>query len=1115
MENRFKYSEVRQRIIDMLKTDLMGPIDENEVLSENPRHAYVVGMLAPQTDLDGSTSDSNEQEVDVDIAYEDDGDYTAGEDDDNEPISSKHFKIPSSIGISFYVESSIANISIDVSWGDYTKSAEKKLNKDGKEVSALSYSRHSMKETVLVTFSESEKTKEYALVCDSNVHLHISRIGLKRGYSLITAYVINKRNIPEGEIEAQMFQVNLKAYSADGLNLFIAEHICREVLATDEFYFEQRPILGRGRGCAATWGPTVEGRTSFVESDFIPQYEFPGVSASLKGFDPFYFSMRKLSMTKRKDEIIEKLNVLANAYEDWIQNKLVGDAKMSDSDFKNKIGNDVIDKCREALARIREGIDLLVNDDIAFDAFCFMNRAMIMQRNITNYSKVHGVGIKCSFTDFVDPRKPENDFGWRPFQIAFILMNLNTITEPNHKDREVVDLLYFPTGGGKTEAYLGLMAFVIANRRLRASDDDEFNRDGGVTAILRYTLRLLTTQQRDRVTKMVLAAELIRKKEFPKYGKEPISIGFWVGGGVTPNSFDDLKEDPEDQEKTSRARAQKRLIYKQLLTCPFCGKPLTEEEFYIDTVAKNVRIYCGDSDCLFYKYREDKNSIPVYLVDEEIYSKCPTIILSTVDKFARLPWAVETNALFGRVDRMCSRDGYVAIGAEHSKHNKTEELPASTLTPIKQFLPPELIIQDELHLITGPLGTVYGAYETLIEDLCTYNDGNKKIRPKYVVSTATIKNAGEQVKCLYARKETSQFPPNGFEIGDSFFITEIPVEENPFRKYVGVCAPGQSMKTALLRIYSVILQQAYDLSFDDEAKKYIDPYYSLVGYFNSIRELGGAVRLLQDDIPDRIKRIKKKYGMSKQRFLNRREEITSRMSSFEIPKKLKQLETTCASKDCLDTAIATNMIAVGMDVDRLGLMVVTGQPKQNSEYIQATSRIGRTFPGLVVALYNPYRPRDLSHYENFTGYHSQLYRFVEGTTATPFSARAMDRVMHALIIAAIRLRYPEMASNADAANIGDLSEQQIEEIKNLIVNRLNIIKPSARADADNEIDTFIDSWKLLASQQKQLRYFVLKTDKYNRLMNSYGENCTDTEKATLRSMREVESAANMYYYTED
>ena len=353
----------------------------------------------------------------------------------------------------------------------------------------------------------------------------------------------------------------------------------------------------------------------------------------------------------------------------------------------------------------------------------------------------------------------------------------------------------------------------------------------------------------------------------------------------------------------------------------------------------------------------------------------------------------------------------------------------------------------------------------------------KKIKPKYVVSTATIKNAGEQAKCLYARKETEQFPPNGFEIGDSFFITEIPVEENPFRKYVGVCAPGQSVKTALLRIYSIILQESYDLSLQDEYKAWIDPYYSLVGYFNSIRELGGAVRLLQDDIPDRIKRIKKKYGMNKQRFLNRREEITSRMSSYEIPKKLEQLETRFESKECLDTAIATNMIAVGMDVDRLGLMVVTGQPKQNSEYIQATSRIGRTYPGLVVTLYNPYRPRDLSHYENFMGYHSQMYRFVEGTTATPFSARARDRVLHAVIIAAIRLRYPEMANNADAENIAALSEQQIDAVKEIIIDRLNIIKPSAKADAEIEIDTFIDNWKFLASREKRLRYYVWKTEK--------------------------------------
>lgn len=817
-----------------------------------------------------------------------------------------------------------------------------------------------------------------------------------------------------------------------------------------------------------------------------------------------------MSNPKNKAGIFERLNVLADSYGKWIHEKLISDDKMSNAEFKDKIGDKVISHCSEALDRIREGIAVITNDEVAFDAFCFMNRSMLLQRNIMSYSKKHGAGIECNFRDFVDPRKPDTDFDWRPFQIAFILMNLSGIVNPEHKDRDVVDLLYFPTGGGKTEAYLGLMAFVIANRRLRTSDASEYNADGGVTAILRYTLRLLTTQQRDRITKMVVAAELIRQKTYPKYGKEPISIGFWVGGGVTPNKFDELVE---KADKPGEAKRKRNLLYKQLLTCPFCGKPLTEDEFYIDPDRKSAAIYCADRNCMFYKYKQNRIRIPVYLVDEEIYAKCPTIILSTVDKFARLPWDIKTNALFGRVDRVCSRDGYVAIGEEHKRHNRTQELPTSTLTPIRPFLPPELIIQDELHLITGPLGTVYGAYETIIEDMCTY--GDKRIKPKYVVSTATIKNASEQTRCLYARQSTAQFPPNGFEIGDSFFINEISTKDDPFRKYVGVCAPGQSVKTTLLRMYAIILQTSYQLAQRDEYKDVIDPYYSLVGYYNSIRELGGAVRLLQDDIPKRIYRIKTKYNMDKVRYLNKKVEITSRMSSYEIPNKLRQLEATCDSKDCLDTAVATNMIAVGMDVDRLGLMVVTGQPKQNSEYIQATSRIGRAFPGLVFTLYNPYRPRDLSHYENFTGYHSQLYRFVEGTTATPFSARARDRVMHALIISAIRLKYPEMASNERAADIAALSDIQMSEIKALILDRLNIVKPEVRLDAENEIDQFIDWWKMLAAQGKPLRYYVYGTDKYNRLMNYYGQSCKDTEKATLSSMREVENAANMFYYTEE
>ena len=367
MADRFKFAEVRQEVIEMLKKDLLGPSSENEILNQNPRFEYIVGMLAPQT----SENDSNEQEIDGDASFEGDADYTAGEDDDNEPVFTNRFKTPSSIGISFYLESSTKSFNVDVTWGDYTKASDKTTNKEGKEVDVSTYKRHPQKETVVIDLQEFSKNKEYPLVCDSNVILYVSKIGLKQGYTLITAYVNNKRKNPESDIAGMMFQVNLRAYSQDKMDIFVAEHICRKILAVDEFYFAQRPILGRGRGCAATWKANKNGRASEIVSTFIPEYEFPGVSAALEGFDPFFFSMRTLSVAKKKDDIINRLNVLANSYEDWIQKKLIHDSKMDDAKFKKEIGDTVINKCIEALGRIRAGIQLLVEDDTAFDAFCF------------------------------------------------------------------------------------------------------------------------------------------------------------------------------------------------------------------------------------------------------------------------------------------------------------------------------------------------------------------------------------------------------------------------------------------------------------------------------------------------------------------------------------------------------------------------------------------------------------------------------------------------------------------------------------------------------------------------------------------------------------------------
>ena len=342
MADRVRYAGVRQQVIEMIRKDLLGPMDENEILNQNPRFEYLVGMLAPQ--VADNNIDSNEQEVDGDASFEGDADYTSGEEDDNEPIATNRFKIPSSIGISFYIESSTKVLIVDVTWGDYSKASEKVSTKEGKERSASVYTRHPQAESVVIDLDSFSKSKDYPLMTDSNICLHISKIILKKGHVLVTIYVVNKRKNAESDVEGMMFQVALKAHSLDGKNIFVAEHICREVLAVDEFYYAQRPIFGRGRGCAATWKVDADGRAPAVESTFIPEYEVPGVSAALEGFDRFYFSMRTLSVAKKKDEIIARLNVLADSYDQWIDKKLVNDRKMSNANFKCDIGDIVIQK---------------------------------------------------------------------------------------------------------------------------------------------------------------------------------------------------------------------------------------------------------------------------------------------------------------------------------------------------------------------------------------------------------------------------------------------------------------------------------------------------------------------------------------------------------------------------------------------------------------------------------------------------------------------------------------------------------------------------------------------------------------------------------------------------
>jgi hypothetical protein len=1097
--NDLMYSKAREEILKALKVDLVGPSEEEEILGESPISSYITGMLYPVKSSVSNEIEFENNEFVADVIT----DEKDIEDEDYDDKIIAKFKQQSSIGISFYVKEDTANLKVTANWGEYHKDkleAEEDTKAGKKKNKRTVFVREQKTETLEINLMSFDKAQDIALKTDGSIRVKVIQLKLKNNVKLVSVYLYNcRKSSKDRDYENVMFQVELLIKALDNTSIFLPEHKCREKEISDEFYYEMRPIYSRGHGCAANWRSLDSQNANEVTTEFIPTHEISAVSPELESFGGKYFSMRFMSKPSNKSETIERLRALNKEYLDWISN-LTNNTKMKDSSFFSK-GEKIINECKVASDRISQGIDLIENNDEVFKAFCFMNQAMYLQRSISEFSSKYGKGIECNLGDF----NKEDHSTWRPFQIAFILLNIASCVNPSDSYRNNVDLLYFPTGGGKTEAYLGLIAFVIGYRRITATNETEYEKDGGVTVFLRYTLRLLTTQQRDRLTKMVCAAELIRTKNPDVFGKERISIGFWVGGGVTPNSFKEL----DDKEKGPQAISK---LTKQIITCPLCGTLIKKENYDIDTDKCEVKVHCPDSKCSFYKF--SGVSIPVYLVDEEIYRKCPTVIISTVDKFARLPWDEKMGLLFGNVDRSCERHGYLAVGENHSgRHNKTKTLPAAQIFKAKPFYPPELIVQDELHLITGPLGTIYGAYETVIEDLCTINK-NGKILPKYIVSTATIKNADDQIKCLYGRDDFSQFPSSGFDIRDSYFIKEIPLENKPFRKYCGICATGQSMKTTILRVYAVLLQKAFELSKIDEYKDYLDPYYTLIGYFNSIRELGGTVRLLQDDIPARIKRIVKKYDYSSPRYLNRTKEITSRVSSYQIAELLEKLTINYPDKECLDAAIATNMIAVGMDVDRLGLMAVMGQPKQSSEYIQATSRIGRKYPGLVVTIYNPYRPRDLSHYENFKGFHSHMYRYVEGTTATPYSARARDRVLHALLVALLRLKNEELAINEGASRINDVEDAIIQESKDIILQRVSVVASKAKDDTMREMEIFIDEWKYLSAGDKNLYYYIKNTENYNRLLNYYNEYCTPKEKPTLNSMREVESTSSLYYFIE-
>lgn len=814
-----------------------------------------------------------------------------------------------------------------------------------------------------------------------------------------------------------------------------------------------------GHGCAADWEESDKG-VHWISSAVFPSYEMkPIVPSKIPNVS---LDMLLMSPHGNTIDAVAELRAMCDEYQSWIDN-LKSQAQTLEDRFKATAQRH-IDNCVLCLSRMRDGVNLLESNEMVLTAFQYMNLAMLMQQLHYNLPKQRWEATEQGGLRLVDPVDPLPDISdastwykadekvygkWRPFQIAFILMNLRSMYERTSLEREIVDLIWFPTGGGKTEAYLGLSAYTIFIRRLLDSSND------GTAILMRYTLRLLTAQQYERAASLICACELIREEHEDLFGPERFSIGLWVGVSTTPNKMDDaIKKFNKLYDKPS---SENPFV---LLKCPWCGAEMGPvqngevrralpgyEKKRLRSRKESIIFRCSNEQhkCAF---SSPNRPLPLHIIDEDIYKVKPTLLLGTVDKFAMLPFRPEAQGIFG-----FSPDG--------TKHTS-----------------PDLIIQDELHLISGPLGSMVGHYETLIGELCTSRNEGKAVGPKIVASTATISRAKEQCHALYAVQPENvfQFPPSGIDAEDSFFAVED--KESNGRLYVGILASASpSDMTSAIRLYAALLYGAKALDVNEERER--DPYWTNVGYFNSIRELGQAATWIRADIDQHLDVMYKRHFddkryptkeeyRSKRRYIWRDEELTSRIQSDKVTASLGNLGLSYPEKKnadgrivdrAIDICLATNMISVGLDVSRLGLMTVSGQPKTTSEYIQATSRVGRNAkdaPGIVFVLYKPGRPRDKSHYEHFRDYHARVYCNVEPTSVTPFSSPVRDRALHAILIGMARLEGDE-SFNGDPPRIPD--ENTLKQLREIICSRARLVDEDSIQGVLDRLEYFLKCWE--------------------------------------------------------
>ncbi|MDN5757312.1 MAG: DNA helicase [Tomitella sp.] len=1053
----------RDELVDRVRGDVLGPIGgDDEVLTEEPATAYITGVLYPR-DRDRGLTHERRSEEDVDLTPA----ATSSEDVPEAGVAMANRRMPSAMGLTFAVDPQIAaTFSVHVTGAVYEPRdvagrpvAPKRAGRRGVDDDTVGWHRRAFTGTPIAVDVTGSATTRSVDADEGLAVLVRVRQPDPTGVVAVTVTLVNDREADPSELvdRSCVFQPRIRVEAPDGASSFVERPlpitIDEEDVELSALLHRHAPLFAVGHGCTAEWAwspvsprgarSASRAATGAVWTSFVPASDVLLTESNPDVPEPGMLELAQAPLP----ELRRRLHGMVDGYEAWIDERSTDAAPLDGSRFASTAARQ-LDACREAAVRMRAGIALF-EDELVLDAFRMACTAMADQRART-------VWIRSGRSTPLDPTTGT----WRPFQIGFVLLCLPGIVDAEHADRGVADLLWFPTGGGKTEAYLGLIAFTTFLRRLRLGAAG-----AGVTVLMRYTLRLLTLQQFERAATLICAMESIRRVHHERLGIEPISIGMWVGAAATPNRLDDAYDSIKRLRDGQTVREKNPV---QLKACPWCGTPMDHLDYDVDHAAGRMTIRCRNAECAF------RSGLPVHVVDEDLYAVRPTLVIATADKFAQIAWRPAVATLF-------NREGALAG------------------TP-----PPELIIQDELHLISGPLGSLAGLYETAIDVAAD--------RPKIVASTATIRRAQQQGARLFDRS-VRQFPPAGLDSRDSWFAGEATRTAKASRCYLGVLAPATSQATLLIRVYAALLHHAARIDGTDRVR---DTYWTLVGYFNSLRLLSAAELQVHADVQERLTRLAKRDDAA-ERTVEILRELTSRIDSSEIPSYLAELFIPHPQPAAIDVVLATNMISVGVDVDRLGLMTVMGQPQTTAEYIQATSRVGRRDPGLVVAMLNASRSRDRSHYENFSAYHSALYRQVESTSVTPFAARARDRALHAVLVGLLRMLHP-IARPANAAADVEKFLDEIDEVRRAVLDRVAAVAPAEHEQVDIELRRFVDDWRDLAQANPHLVYEAPRRrpgrgvrGAGDALLRSFGQD-EDLEHAfdTMWSLRDVDVESHLY-----